>query len=156
MLTVVDVVNIPHHLSLDRGSANPSRGAIAHSNSSTNEVVKQIAYADRILLNKMDLLPADPTADPEGGSAALEATKRQIRAINPNIEMITCVKGMPNGCMNEMYVSDYRALRGGGYRPGAEHPGVQCGEDAGPDGGRPGGGVLQTHQHQASGHGSEG
>ena len=91
VLTVVDVINIKHHLELNKGSMNPSRGAIAHSNTSTNEVVKQIAYADRILLNKIDLL-TDPLGENDS-SHDLDIIKQQITAINPNIEMFTCVKG---------------------------------------------------------------
>jgi len=49
-----------------------------------NESVEQIAFADRVLLNKIDLLPE------EGRDKTIERIKGRIKEINQGVEIIPC------------------------------------------------------------------
>lgn len=112
VLAVVDSVNLKFHLELEECSRGQARGAVAHpvgtsvhsDKSSTaakeeNEVIKQIAYADRIVLNKVDLLSAAAISNADAGidvknpEAVLEEVKRTIATINPGVGIFPCTRG---------------------------------------------------------------
>jgi G3E family GTPase len=69
IVTVVDALHLPIHLDDDKPEGVE------------NEAVEQLAFADRILLNKTDLV----------GEEHLAAVVRRIRAINANAEIIPTV-----------------------------------------------------------------
>jgi G3E family GTPase len=66
VVTVVDALHILQHLDEDKPAGVE------------NESVEQIAFADRVLLNKVDLVSPD----------ALRAVERRIRAINAGVPII--------------------------------------------------------------------
>lgn len=70
ILTVVDVKHIHHHLARARSESIGASGRLAHLE--MNESVQQICFADRVLLNKADLVSADE----------LEATRSLVRSMN--------------------------------------------------------------------------
>lgn len=73
VLTVVDSKHLPIHI---KSSNNGEKGA----HGGVPEAVQQLAFADRILLNKIDLV-----TDEE-----LQAVVASVVGINPTAQMITC------------------------------------------------------------------
>eukprot|EP00927_Polykrikos_kofoidii_P061091 TRINITY_DN55981_c0_g1_i1.p1 TRINITY_DN55981_c0_g1~~TRINITY_DN55981_c0_g1_i1.p1 ORF type:complete len:428 (-),score=104.00 TRINITY_DN55981_c0_g1_i1:314-1597(-) len=69
LCTVVDAKHIEQHLEEEKPEGVE------------NEAVEQVAFADRILLNKVDLVP---------GSAELDAIEGKIRAINAEAPIFRC------------------------------------------------------------------
>jgi len=75
-ITVVDAKHIEQHIDDEEYKA---KGVEFE-----NESVEQIAFADRILLNKIDLLPE------ENRDQAIERIKGRIKEINEGVEVIPC------------------------------------------------------------------
>jgi G3E family GTPase len=67
IITMVDAAHIDQQLSRERPEGVE------------NEAEEQLAFADKIILNKLDLVP---------DRATVEATKARLRAYNPNAEII--------------------------------------------------------------------
>lgn len=85
VLTVVDSKHITMHLPIPgtRGKDNTSSCGNATASSEQqkpSEAALQIAFADRVLLNKMDLVNADE----------LSQVKYLVASVNPEAEIITC------------------------------------------------------------------
>jgi G3E family GTPase len=73
VLTVVDVKHLPLHLAnRDRGDKGVHGGPV--------EAVQQIAYADRIVLNKTDLVTEEE----------LESVSASVQSINPTAQLLPC------------------------------------------------------------------
>ena len=94
IITMVDVTHIEQQLSssISLSSSSSSNqnmttqqdwNANSNSNNNSSEVVQQIAYADRIVLNKIDLLPVD-TAD-----VTMARVIHRIRHIHPTAPIRT-------------------------------------------------------------------
>lgn len=81
VLTVVDCKHLPIHLAKHRSGASGAHGGVS-------EAVKQIAYADRVLLSKMDLVR----------QAEVEALKTSIAEINRNATIFQCSFGNVDIC----------------------------------------------------------
>lgn len=75
VLTLVDAKHIPHHI--DSSNFNKSSLLASHE---ISEVIQQIIHADRILLNKVDLV----------SSNELESIKNILRSLNQNSDIFTC------------------------------------------------------------------
>jgi G3E family GTPase len=71
VITVVDAKHIMQHLNDEKKD-----GAV-------NEAQQQLAYADRVLLNKVDLVP---------GEEELKMIEAEIRKINPEVSILRCEK----------------------------------------------------------------
>ena len=71
VLTVVDSKHVTQHLDEEK-----PEGVV-------NEAVQQIAFADKVLLNKIDLLASE---------AEKAALLRRVRSINPGVEIIECTR----------------------------------------------------------------
>jgi len=82
---VVAVVDAKHGLWHLRTA--PSTGWLGAAPSAV-EATRQVAFADRVLLNKVDLLP---------GEGALEAVEAAVRAVNPSCGVVRAVRGVPLG-----------------------------------------------------------
>mmetsp|Transcript_28503 Transcript_28503/g.31137 ORF Transcript_28503/g.31137 Transcript_28503/m.31137 type:complete len:426 (-) Transcript_28503:950-2227(-) len=80
IVTVVDVKHLPLHLTSENGKSRKG----AHGEIS--EAIKQISYADRILLNKTDLITADE----------LTALKRSVLNLNPTAVIFECTNAHVN------------------------------------------------------------
>lgn len=112
VITVVDSININKHMLIksDEGASKEKQkktpiNAIAHSNATVSEIIKQIAYADRIILSKVDLLvgiKSPPLSSMDQSvlmqqlskNPQLQAIQKQILEINPNISGIyPCIQG---------------------------------------------------------------
>jgi G3E family GTPase len=76
IVTCVDARNVKMQLSETSSNQNSEHGNVLGG----DEAAQQIAYADRIIVNKVDLLPNKPKSN--GGSESLEEVIGQIRAIN--------------------------------------------------------------------------
>ena len=97
VLAVVDAVNLKFHLGLNDDERGQARGAAAHPSSGRvekeeNEVIKQIAYADRVVLNKVDLLEKEK-GDESCVETSLEEIKRAITTVNPGVAIHPCTRG---------------------------------------------------------------
>ena len=73
IVTVVDVLNICTRLDEEKPEGVE------------NEAVEQVAFADRVLLNKMDLIEKDNKFEEK-----LKTIKKKIKDINGEVEMIPC------------------------------------------------------------------
>lgn len=79
IVTLVDAANVLRHVSAESVEA----GAI-------NEVVQQIAYADRLILNKCDLVPdANALAEVEAAIRSINALAPLVRAEHARIDLDT-------------------------------------------------------------------
>lgn len=86
VITVVDSKHFSFHLNPKADDINSSRsyiGGLFHRNDEISEVEQQVLYSDRILLNKIDLVPAEDLKD----------LKSTIKTINPNADILTCSYG---------------------------------------------------------------
>jgi G3E family GTPase len=79
VLTVVDSKHFPLHLAIKEKNINEKKKISAHGEE-ISEVIQQIAYADRILINKLDLI----------NESELENVIKSITEINPTAQLITC------------------------------------------------------------------
>jgi G3E family GTPase len=86
VVTMVDAKHVMRHLRPSASGGSESESTTTGHNSSedekTDEVVEQIAYADKIVLNKMDLV----------GKEELESIESEIRSINKLAEIQTTTK----------------------------------------------------------------
>ena len=80
VVTVVDCLHIQGHLRQTGGSTEGAHGGLS-------EAQLQVAFADRILLNKIDLLPQDTATD--GG---LDDVTLSIRLLNTHAKIFMCEK----------------------------------------------------------------
>jgi G3E family GTPase len=84
VITIVDAKHFSHHtLKADRSGSASYLGGLFHRNEEISEAVQQILYADRIILNKIDLIPADD----------LKALKIAIAGMNSHADILTCRYG---------------------------------------------------------------
>ncbi|MBX9767866.1 MAG: GTP-binding protein, partial [Bdellovibrionales bacterium] len=81
VITVVDSKHLPLHLK-EKGSEGDIRGA----HGEISEAVKQISYADRILLNKIDLV----------GVNEIVSLKKSVSQLNAAAVVYECVKANVN------------------------------------------------------------
>jgi G3E family GTPase len=86
VVTMVDAKHVMRHLRPSASGGSESESTTTGHNSSedekTDEVVEQIAYADKIVVNKMDLV----------GKEELESIESEIRSINKLAEIQTTTK----------------------------------------------------------------
>jgi G3E family GTPase len=75
VITVVDCKHLPLHLS--------SKDQKVGVHGDISEAIRQISYADRIILNKTDLV----------GNHDMQSLKKSISDINPFAKMFECVRG---------------------------------------------------------------
>jgi G3E family GTPase len=117
VLAVVDAVNLKYHLGLGDGVRGNALGAAAHpaigrGEKKENEVIKQLAYADRVVLNKVDLLSAAVGAADRSVEESLEEIKRAIEVINPRVAVLPCSRG--NVPISELLdINAFDALKSG-------------------------------------------
>lgn len=78
VLTIVDSKHITMHLPIPGGETVDSPAIPTRKNAS--EAAMQIAFADRVLLNKRDLVT----------TGELEQVKALVSSVNPEAEVITC------------------------------------------------------------------
>jgi G3E family GTPase len=114
VLTIVDAVHLPLHLPLEAGSSNGADGdgdkgtpaAAMGVHGGAPEAVQQIVFADRVIVNKIDLLEDDerlrrhrgrgrvgaPEAHGDSGDASerLEAVVAAVRRLNPSVDVVCC------------------------------------------------------------------
>lgn len=89
VITIIDSKHFSHHVSPNigrddnyGGHTSSDRGLL-HGNIEISEAIQQVVYADRILLNKSDLVSAEE----------LSLTKNKIELINSQADILTCSYG---------------------------------------------------------------
>ena len=81
VVTCVDAKNIVHQLqSTSSTTSLHNNGTDGDTDDGGDEAARQVAYADRIIVNKIDLLQKD---NPNNYSSATQAVIERIREINP-------------------------------------------------------------------------
>ena len=83
VVTLIDAKNILHQLE-STSSASSFHG---ESNDGGDEAARQIAYADRIIINKIDLLKQNSTNNSNHSLSKLQSVLDRIKEINPTAKM---------------------------------------------------------------------
>merc|ERR1719150_1318658 len=78
IITVVDAENIETHLDEKKPEGVE------------NEAVEQLAFADRVLLNKTDLFKGKTKEEEKEGEAKLKKIESRIKSINKTADVIRC------------------------------------------------------------------
>jgi G3E family GTPase len=99
VVTVVDAANAWRHLSgrqgaEQEGGAGAGGTGVADFDAPINEAVEQVAYADRIVLNKVDLAGAEGKAAAQAAQrGGLDALEARLRSVNELASVVRAVRG---------------------------------------------------------------
>ena len=101
VLTIVDAKHMPLHLSMvineggddasaegsERTTTSSSARPVVGAHGGKPEAVQQLVFADRIIINKTDLLRGDTN---QTGDQQLESLVTAVRRVNPSAEILCC------------------------------------------------------------------
>ena len=102
VVTVVDAYHVTQHLV--GGATQHGREGSAYAHNAVNEAHEQIAFADTVLLNKVDLVErsggssSNSSSDGSGGgspAARFQAVADRVQSINSTAVVIPCTRSVP-------------------------------------------------------------